>query len=912
MSSILTPTLIILLGSTPALVELELCQHMLSLSQEDCDHVSFVHIDTSEEPSELIAFHREHQGIFRRFGQHISVPVDIDFAPLPKEVWHTFIPSKKPQYYATGAGGIRNNGHIAAAFDWGNIDQAIEAAMQALEWPKTAYNPRTFKEIHTNIVAFLGGGTGSGILADIAILVRQKLIERQYMQRINLFCILPDWIQGSHSRDVDRRKSNATACLLELIALSLAADTQPNKIYHKYMLDEYLNVTSDSIANEVYLIGSASIGGIEGTASIVGLDLFQRITDASGVGYLEHSQWMDRITLAGRDDRHLPTMFGTSCPMEVYFPLQEVATAYAQISASYLLPHLINTSPPSTNNEMLERWKREWSDVATCNSSVQGRSLIIKPSEEFKVDDFWDASPEVLERLWTVLEYRQREIDARIESAIEQKYREEIQQIDTIPEEKPNEFTTPLAEKINHMRLLQVKYVTIRDELKRSSVRTPPGKPEWNLSWRHRIPYFGKQLRQNEAKSICTDYNNILLLRAEQTRYNFLLLTIERLLEQVREKLEGTLRKYEISRADIQQRSQQLASEGYHSPAWHGLLKRSHPHQQHIFNLRSLYGYSDEDNQLRRNLASERLYLQITFGMSEQTIDQHIMERGFVASITKERIKEFIPKYTAYLSTGRGDRFATQTTYAGLDVKHQENLVEHVITFFYEYFLEQLREKNLFELLRIGSGRGQAALVSEYLFEHLNHIKGLARSLIGFQQTLWPEGTQQLLSTVYLGLHWDDRKGELHELQEAIYRVGAINDRNQEPKIERMLDPHRLQVSYGQHGISLSTMQEFYHDTNSAMAEYIRYQRAWYGNAHPPILPNPSPNTYGSNNIPIHNCGEMERLVCDPDALGYSPKLPHTSKYGTSLIGRVIRDTARIDGISDSSVATNLKSQNET
>jgi hypothetical protein len=99
-------------------------------------------------------------------------------------------------------------------------------------------------------------------------------------------------------------------------------------------------LTNDPIANEVYLLGHASMDDAGDTARIVGLDLFQRTTDSSGVGFLEHSKWVDRRTLGAEDDRHLPTMFGTSCPLEVRFPAEETAQAYAQISASSLLPLL--------------------------------------------------------------------------------------------------------------------------------------------------------------------------------------------------------------------------------------------------------------------------------------------------------------------------------------------------------------------------------------------------------------------------------------------------------------------------------------------------------------------------------------------------------------------------------------------
>ena len=107
----------------------------------------------------------------------------------------------------------------------------------------------------------------------------------------------------------------------------MAGETQPNGVYQKYLLDEVQEVQSGPIANEIYLYGRTMMGNIEGTMSIVALDLFQRITDGGGVGELERNAWMARAALNGKDDRGLHTMFGTSSPHAVIFPAQETEAA---------------------------------------------------------------------------------------------------------------------------------------------------------------------------------------------------------------------------------------------------------------------------------------------------------------------------------------------------------------------------------------------------------------------------------------------------------------------------------------------------------------------------------------------------------------------------------------------------------
>src|SRR5438552_3071742 len=352
-----TPTIVVLLGSTSAISALELMRHMLTLRAGDRRRVALVYIDTDDPPSTLIEFRREHNGVFQEFPLRIAVPAGISHVervPQDRDLLsgqratprsgrsllqaepHTFIEGKEPQYFANGAGGIRNNGHVAACFNYQHIYDALDRALVTIARLDTTEGGRRIREVQVNVVSFLGGGTGSGIIPDIAVMVRDLLTNYQYKQRINLFCMLPEPIRGASLTDLSWRKSNATACLLELIDLSGAAAGENSGKYSKYMRDKIHRLSNDPIANEIYLIGHASMDDASNTARIVGLDLFQRITDASGVGFLEHSKWVDRRTLGETDDRGMPTMFGTSCPLEVRFPAEETAIAFANISASYI------------------------------------------------------------------------------------------------------------------------------------------------------------------------------------------------------------------------------------------------------------------------------------------------------------------------------------------------------------------------------------------------------------------------------------------------------------------------------------------------------------------------------------------------------------------------------------------------
>src|SRR5205823_14282054 len=124
---------------------------------------------------------------------------------------------------------------------------------------------------------------------------------------------------------------------------------------------------------------------------IVGLDFYQRITDASGAGFLEHSKWVDRRTLGDVDDRGLPTIFGTSCPLQVRFPAEDIATAFAQISAARVLPLLASyqRAPFSETEAEKRAWEKKWRNMVRFDGSNDPTSVKLP---EFRRDEFEEAS----------------------------------------------------------------------------------------------------------------------------------------------------------------------------------------------------------------------------------------------------------------------------------------------------------------------------------------------------------------------------------------------------------------------------------------------------------------------------------------------------------------------------------------
>ncbi len=857
---ILTPAIIVLLGSTSTLAALELMRHMLTLRPSDRRRVAFVYIDTDDPPSTLIEFRRQHNGVFQEFPLRIAVPAGISHVeriaqrPVRERLrafseQHTFIQDREPQYFANGAGGIRNNGHVAACFNYDHIYDALDRALVTVSRVGTEQGEVRVRDVQVNIVAFLGGGTGSGILSDIAVMIRDLLTNYLYQQRINLFCMLPEPIRGASLTDLSWRKSNATACLLELLAFSGAAVGDPTGKYSKWMRDKVHRLTSDPLANEVYLVGHASMDDATNTARIVGLDLFQRITDASGVGFLERSKWMDRRTLGETDDRGMPTMFGTSCPLEVRFPAEETALAFAHIAAANLLPLLASYQPSSVSvNEADKReWMRRWREVARFDAnSSDPRSVKIGA---FGRNEFENADQARLDLFWSRLERFERETEKRIKEVIALKQKEEVKRINEMPQQdaSDSDTTSLLNRRIQYLSRLQEEYRVALDKLLESDRPRIPQRPfalEANLT---QPGTFLSRLRmgnRDHASDVYAAYNRRLRIHAEVRRSQLLEQLLEDLIQTVREALKFSLSWFENTEVD--ERAQEFEEMGVTSMAWQGRLEYPHPHQRHIFDLRTLR------TQDGRSIAAERLYRWATGG--DIAVDEGI----------PIDYSSFIGKCVDYLSR--------HTTIYGSNAKQASNrleeqnagrLADRVVDFFHEYYVQKFEDTNLFELLDKAappSQKGQSRIkqISGYLLEHLQHIRGLMSSLIAFEAELWHKGQTTLDTSIYLGIHWRDghQKGILDQTLDIL---GPVTSRGQVPMINPAIDPHRLQVVYGQHAISLSTVRDFYLDQNSAMEAYLSHQKQWEDSG--------GSKLYGL--MPVHSSGEAQWLVRDEKALGY-------------------------------------------
>src|SRR6185312_14563238 len=146
-----------------------------------------------------------------------------------------------------------------------------------------------------------------------------------------------------------------------------------------------------------------------------------------------------------------------------------------------------------------------------------------------------------------------------------------------------------------------------------------------------------------------------------------------------------------------------------------------------------------------------------------------------------------------------------------------------------EVYLKRLQDMNLFDLLEtccVEPGERSDHKIENILLAHLQHIGGLARELVAFEAQLWAEGSGMLATSLYMGMSW--RNGAQRRiLDRARNRLNSVAREGTSPMVAPTIDPHRLQLVYGQHAISLGTIPDFYLNANSFMGEFLAHQHAW-------------------------------------------------------------------------------------
>lgn len=238
----------------------------------------------------------------------------------------------KPGITAAGAGGIRNNGHVAFCFWASSVMQRISDKLDLINAPPPVeQNQRAAASLRVNIIAFLGGGTGSGVLPALTVLTRYVMTRKNVVPQTAIYAVLPEHPKGSTAAMQRRARSNAFSALLELTTL-LRLKTARERQRIPYGAVE-LEIEGMQVVDIIYLYGHGKLVEHTPVYEHIGMDLFLRMQDGHGAGHERHRQLPDLSGLQEKDSEELPTIGATSGVTEIIFPRADVLGAFARRAA---------------------------------------------------------------------------------------------------------------------------------------------------------------------------------------------------------------------------------------------------------------------------------------------------------------------------------------------------------------------------------------------------------------------------------------------------------------------------------------------------------------------------------------------------------------------------------------------------
>jgi hypothetical protein len=381
------------------------------------------------------------------------------------------------------------------------------------------------------------------------------------------------------------------------------------------------------------------------------------------------------------------------------------------------------------------------------------------------------------------------------------------------------------------------------------------GRPDRQIQRKLLRPLPLPGAKDRNVAAVTDDFNRI----QRRNVRNEYLTRKKRLLTKLLESVNAELQHVKRFQGDIEvdQSARDLEKLATSSSAWRGELDNTHIHRRHIFDLPGMAGMN-------------------TGGLSSPPVER------LYEYMTSRDLPSYAQRFTEWIQTRHGADAALAT---GTGNELRDRLVQYLRD---EVYLKRLEEMNLFDLLEVccvESGERADHKIENILLAHLQHIGGLARELVAFEAQLWHEGSGMLSTSLYMGMSWKNGS-QRRILDKARSRLGAIAKEGASPMLTSAIDPHRLQLAYGQHAISLGTIPDFYQEANSSMGEFLRHQSFWFVDGN---------QMYGQSRAPVFSSGEMEKLVMKPDALGMT---------NLSLPYRIIRHVQRGAGDAPTWAAT--------
>lgn len=345
------PVLNIFIGTKASYAGLWIAKYELPfLNRTDQERVGSLYLDLEPLSDDIDRMHQETSDASPMIKQTLRFPdlsQYVEGLPPEQQTWLRISGPhgvRLPEYTRMGAGGIRQNGHGAVAYNSSIIEQHIEALLNNISAVDSAGRAPDADLITINITCFLGGGTGSGSLPAIAALARHVLRKQNRSGNIFIYAMLPVNVGNVAPERQTLQRSNSLAALLELEALMLKGDDK-SQAFIMDLGNRQIRIPGGLI-DEIFLLDDTQLGDqVDQIAQLIGMAIAMRMQNLTGIGKKEQAVRPDLTALQEHDDGGLITNVGSICPLEVIFPARDLAIGFARRRAEALLRQAMNDTP---------------------------------------------------------------------------------------------------------------------------------------------------------------------------------------------------------------------------------------------------------------------------------------------------------------------------------------------------------------------------------------------------------------------------------------------------------------------------------------------------------------------------------------------------------------------------------------
>jgi hypothetical protein len=225
-----------------------------------------------------------------------------------------------------GAGRIRYNGHGANWCDFDTVEGEIrKLATDALQLPQL----RQAKRFDIYVIGYLGGGTGSGAMPGIILLLRDAFEQQGMEVRVTVHGGLPDRRRAPTDKLLVRSDANAMALMAECMGMQLVATGALPSDTTFYFGERGIRIP-ERFVEEIFIVNDARMEPDDAN-TVIAADIALRMENGHGVAAAEAAEMENILEHIELDQQTaLFPFMAASMGVEVIVPGDELAEKFAQ------------------------------------------------------------------------------------------------------------------------------------------------------------------------------------------------------------------------------------------------------------------------------------------------------------------------------------------------------------------------------------------------------------------------------------------------------------------------------------------------------------------------------------------------------------------------------------------------------